>query len=195
MSTGVRNTNTLPRIDSSTVTTKKARVISKDLDRSPLQVSTKYNRTKRELTRYKNLSTSSKSQNKFRTVFGKKYTNAPSNYEANMKITHTLVRPLQRKLLTFQPTAPRCSGSYNKLPFSVIALPAERDAATLHRVVVQQYQPRQSTSSIHARTQRVRQLRRAATYSRARPFLIGTSRVRANRRVPFYAARLSPPVR
>jgi hypothetical protein len=179
---------------STTLPTKKARLISKDLDRSPSRVSSKSTNVQKVVKPYARQHASPKFQNKFRGGYGKKFKRAPSNYEANMKVTHGLVRTLTQKPLSLQPVSVSHPLQDNKVPTAVNEPISESTVSTLQRVTIQQYQPRKPGSCDPLRSLRVRSMRLLATYSGVRPLLADVPRARGGIRSPFYAVRAARPL-
>lgn len=174
---------------------KKARLISKDLDRSPLRVTPKSTQVQTKLKPRTHRRNATKFQSKPRGGYGKKFKRAPSNYEANMWVTHSLVRPLAQEPLVLQPASVLRQVLNNKVPTTVKESTSETKRIALQRAVTQQYQPRKPGSTCYLRAQRARYLRLLAAYPQARALLTRVSRARAGTRLPFYAVHAVHPYR
>jgi len=194
MATITRNSNASAKVTSPSSPNKPARLISKDLDRSLSQVSKRHDNIKTQLKTHTSRRGSLKPHNKFHGRFGKKFKNSPSNYEANLKITHTLNRPLNHGSLTLRPKGFPRTGPYSKRPIAVNALALDHNASTLHRNVIHQYRQHKPDSRASLHAQRVRNLRLAVSYPPARPLVSRAAHVRASMKAPLYTARASRPV-
>jgi len=185
-----RNSSTPVKVTSIVVATKKARLISKELDRSPSQVSPKIVNFKSGLKTH-----AKRHSNKSRGMHQKKFKFAPSNYEANLKITHSLSSTLSSEKLAFPHVKNVRQGLYKRLPAANSERTPEVNTAALQRTFTQRYQPRKFTADSLLHRQRAHLLRVGTTYSAARFLLASAPRARAGKRGTLYNARTARPFR
>jgi hypothetical protein len=173
--------------------TKKARLIFKDLDRSPSRTSPRSGVVKTKLKTYAKQPSNKTSREKLHVKPRMKFRRGPSNYEANLKTTHSLASKRTCKTLKLQELMPLRNARYNKLPFASDRLEVEHEVPAVRRTLLHQYHPNKTVNST-SRTQRTQQLRLLATYSPARYLLAGIPRLRANSQLSLWAARTSMPL-
>lgn len=168
----------------STVITKKARLIYKDLDRSNLRRPAHNNRKQKTLKVGGSRPGFNKFRGKARGKFQKRFKRGgPSNYEANSRVTHSLVPSVPTEMLMLQHSMKRLSpAQYSRLPASTGVLEIEHTATTAQRALTHHYQPNSSVNSRFSRALRGRRLRLESTYRQLRFALAGTPRLRASYR-------------
>jgi len=146
--TVTKNSNTL-------VTTKKARLISKDLDRSSAP-----NR---------------KPRGKFQQQFKR---NTPNNYAANVATTHGLSLALPAEKLALLGDLPGLTNKgHNRLPAICNGAVLEQTPSILQRALIQQGLPSKTADASPDRKQSVKL---SSMYQPARRLLAVASRVRAH---------------
>lgn len=177
-----------------TTTTKineKARVISKGLDRSfpnakasmlsAVTSKPTYGKVK-VLNKNTRRAKTSKSSGKGRGKPKHFKNSSASNYEANIKTTHTFERnlkPLVHVLTTLTHT--RIHKLRSSTPAAIVGARVEHALPTLQRAVIQQYTPSRTDNSAFRRAQRSRRLRLTTTYHALRYLLVSAPRLRASK--------------
>ena len=178
-------TSTSSTSTSTVVAPKKARVISKDLNRSPLRKAVQSKSKQRPLK----LSTKFRGKARGRSprTFKK---NGPSNYEANIRVTHTFTPNAPSKKLTLRYSAVSFSPrGYKQLPAATSGLGIDQALLAGQRVLVAHYQPDQAITGRPMRTKRNHRLRLESDYRSLRCALTSAQRLRANYRAAVQVTR------
>lgn len=184
-------TSTLSAPTNSTTTTKKARLIPKDLDRSNTRQSARSNRKQKTLKAGVNRPRPTKFRGKARGNFQKRFKRGgPSNYEANSKVTHTFVTAVPAEALTLQLSTKRLSSArYNRLPASTGELEIDHVTTAAQRTLTHYYQPSTTVNICFSRELRSRRLRLESDYRQLRCALMAAPRLRASYRATRQTAR------
>jgi len=178
-----------PQSATTATNTKKARVISKGLDRSlsnssrgasTVQTPRRFNSNRKALNKNPRGVRASKFRGRSKKYFKN---NRASNYEANMKITHNFNRALKTAGVTLvaglkKPTNPQRVTT----PVVVSGLKVGHLLPALRNTVVRQYQKGKADTSIFLRAQLNYRLRLHATYRSLRYLLVRAARLRASSR-------------